>query len=113
MLKSQLTYHFLLYRLISDIQQHIQKFIEFDPRSRNAHIALMDVTLTGLKQGERTEEDFISACHTYFDANKSKLYAFMDLRGIMETRDASMIHRVTDYCVESVQETPVSENPCN
>ncbi|CAG8058045.1 unnamed protein product [Penicillium salamii] len=92
--------------LISEVQQHIEKFIAYEPRSRNAHIALLDVVLTGLKHGVRTEEDLILTCRNYFDANKSNLYAFMDLRGVMETRDDSMVDRITDYCMESVEETP-------
>ncbi|CAG7923447.1 unnamed protein product [Penicillium olsonii] len=97
--------------LLSDAQQHIERFIEYEPRSRNAHIALLDVTLTGLKLGVRTEEDLIRACRKYFDAHKSKLYAFMDLRGVMETRDDSMIQRITESCVASVEETPENVIP--
>lgn len=105
----QLTYYSFPGRLISEVQQHIEKFIAYEPRSRNAHIALLDVVLTGLKHGVRTEEDLILTCRNYFDANKSNLYAFMDLRGVMETRDDSMVDRITDYCMESVEETPVSD----
>jgi len=96
--------------LISDAQQHTQKFIGFDPRSRNAHIALLDIVLTGLKRGERTEDDLVSACQNYFNQHKSKLYAFQDLRGILETRDASVVRRVSQYCMDSIQDKPVREN---
>jgi N-terminal acetyltransferase B complex non-catalytic subunit len=108
-LKYRLTIRFLLCRIVSDAQQHIQKFIEFDPKSRNAHISLLDIILTGVKRGERTEDDLISACQNYFDQHKSKLYAFQDLRGVLETRDASVVHRVSQYCMDTVQDKPVSE----
>ncbi|KAJ5194007.1 N-acetyltransferase B complex non-catalytic subunit [Penicillium cf. griseofulvum] len=92
--------------LLSDTQQHIEKFIEFSPKSRNAHIALMDVALTGLKRGERTEDDLVAACQRYFDQHKHKLYAFKDLRGVLETRDDNLIHRVSQHCMDSVKGKP-------
>lgn len=107
---SQLTNDYLLRRLLSDTQQHIEKFIEFSPKSRNAHIALMDIVLTGVKRGERTEDDLVVACQRYFDQHKHKLYAFKDLRGVLETRDDTLIHRVAQNCMDSVEGKPVSAN---
>ncbi|KAJ5608161.1 hypothetical protein N7537_004780 [Penicillium hordei] len=92
--------------LLSDTQQHIEKFIEFSPKSRNAHIALMDIVLTGVKRGERTEDDLVIACQRYFDQHKHKLYAFKDLRGVLETRDDALIHRVAQHCMDSVEGKP-------
>ncbi|KAJ5963624.1 N-acetyltransferase B complex non-catalytic subunit [Penicillium vulpinum] len=89
--------------LLSETQQHIEKFIEFIPKSRNAHIALMDTALTGFKRGERTEDDLVAACQRYFDQHKHKLYAFKDLRGALETRDGALIHRVSQDCMDSVE----------
>lgn len=106
----QLTNDYLLRRLLSDSQQHIEKFIEFSPKSRNAHIALMDIVLTGFKRGERTEDDLVVACQRYFDQHKHKLYAFKDLRGLLETRDDALIHRVAQSCMDSVEGKPVSAN---
>ncbi|KAJ5787175.1 hypothetical protein N7457_002165 [Penicillium paradoxum] len=90
--------------LLSDTQQHIEKFIEFSPKSRNAHIALMDTVLMGLKRGESTEDDLFAACQRYFDQNKRKLYAFNDLRGVLETCEDTLVHRVSQYCMESIEE---------
>ncbi|KXG52587.1 N-acetyltransferase B complex, non-catalytic subunit [Penicillium griseofulvum] len=92
--------------LLSDTQQHIEKFIEFSPKSRNAHIALMDVALTGFKRGVLTEDDLVAACQRYFDQHKHKLYAFKDLRGVLETRDDNLIQRVSQYCMDSVEGKP-------
>ncbi|KAI2680984.1 hypothetical protein DTO013E5_8853 [Penicillium roqueforti] len=92
--------------LLSDTQQHIEKFIEFSPKSRNAHIAIMDIVLTGFKRGERTEDDLVIACQRYFDQHKHKLYAFKDLRGVLETRDDALIHRVAQNCLDSVEGKP-------
>ncbi|KGO76085.1 N-acetyltransferase B complex, non-catalytic subunit [Penicillium italicum] len=92
--------------LLSDTQQHVEKFIEFSPKSRNAHIALMDIVLTGFKRGERTEDDLVVACQRYFDQHKHKLYAFKDLRGVLETRDDTLIHRVSQHCMNSVEGKP-------
>ncbi|CAG8027283.1 unnamed protein product [Penicillium nalgiovense] len=89
--------------LLSDTQQHIEKFIEFIPKSRNAHIALMDIVLTGFKRGERTEDDLFVVCQRYFDQHKHKLYAFKDLRGVLETRDDTLLHRVAQHCMDSVE----------
>lgn len=109
-LDPKLTNDCLLCRLLSDTQQHIEKFIAFIPKSRNAHIALMDVVLTGFKRGERTEDDLVVACQRYFDQHKHKLYAFKDLRGVLETRADSLIHRVAQHCMDSVEGKPVSAN---
>ncbi|KAJ5258962.1 hypothetical protein N7524_010518 [Penicillium chrysogenum] len=92
--------------LLSDTQQHIEKFMEFIPKSRNAHIALMDTVLTGFKRGERTEDDLFVVCQRYFDQHKHKLYAFKDLRGVLETRDDALIHRVAQHCMDSVEGKP-------
>lgn len=82
--------------------------MEFIPKSRNAHIALMDTVLTGFKRGERTEDDLFVVCQRYFDQHKHKLYAFKDLRGVLETRDDALIHRVAQHCMDSVEGKPVS-----
>ncbi|CAI7565238.1 unnamed protein product [Penicillium glandicola] len=92
--------------LLSETQQHIEKFIEFSPKSRNAHLALMDISLTGFKRGERTEDDFVAACQRYFDQHKHKLYAFKDLRGVLETRADTLIHRVAQHCMDNVEGKP-------
>lgn len=68
----------------------------------------MDIILTGFKRGERTEDDLVVACQRYFDQHKHKLYAFKDLRGVLETRDATLIHRVSQLCMDSVEGKPVS-----
>lgn len=70
----------------------------------------MDIILTGFKRGERTEDDLVVACQRYFDQHKHKLYAFKDLRGVLETRDDTLIHRVAQHCMDSVEGKPVSEN---
>ena len=106
----QLTNGCLVCRLLSDTQQHIETFIKFSPKSRNAHIAIMDIILTGFKRGERTEDDLVVACQRYFDQHKHKLYAFKDLRGVLETRDDALIHRVAQHCLDSVEGKPVSAN---
>lgn len=96
--------------MISDAQQHIQKFIDFAPRSRNAHLALLEATLIGLREGEYTEDDLVAACQKYFDTHKFGLYAFIDLRNNLETCDASVLQRVSQYCVERAEANQVSDD---
>ncbi|KAJ5542505.1 hypothetical protein N7535_004927 [Penicillium sp. DV-2018c] len=88
--------------LLSETQQHIEKFIDFIPKSRNAYLALMDTVLIGLERGERTEDDLVATCQGYFDQHKNKLYTFNDLRGVLQTRGDSIVQRVVQYCIESV-----------
>jgi N-terminal acetyltransferase B complex non-catalytic subunit len=68
----------------------------------------MDVALTGFKRGVLTEDDLVAACQRYFDQHKHKLYAFKDLRGVLETRDDNLIQRVSQHCMDSVKGNPVS-----
>lgn len=109
-LKYQLMTHYLLDRLLSDAQEHIQKFIDFDPKSRNAHVALLDLVLTGLKRAERTEDDLVLACQNYFDVHNLKLYAFKDLRGVLDSCGSSVVDRVSQYCMETVERKTVRQN---
>lgn len=109
-LKYRLTNHSRLDRMLSDAQQHIQKFIDFDPKSRNAHVALLDILLTGFKRNERTEDDLALACQNYFDAHKLKLYTFKDLRGVLDSCGSSVVNRVSQYCMETVKGKTVRED---
>ncbi|KAJ6030340.1 uncharacterized protein N7446_000599 [Penicillium canescens] len=89
--------------LLAETQEIIEKFIEFSPKSRNAHLARLDLTLVGIRRGQNTSDDLVSACQKYWDQHKHKLYLFGDFRGILETRDDSLVHQVCEYCMDSVE----------
>jgi N-terminal acetyltransferase B complex non-catalytic subunit len=71
----------------------------------------MDTILIGLERGERTEDDLVAMCQGYFDQHKNKLYAFNDLRGVLQAREDSLVQRVVQYCMNSVDGKSVSAKP--
>ncbi|OQD85225.1 hypothetical protein PENANT_c010G02609 [Penicillium antarcticum] len=89
--------------LLAETQELIEKFIEFSPKSRNAHLARMDLTLVGIGRDQNTSDDLISACQKYWIQHKHKLYLFGDFRGILENREDSLIRQVCEYCMDSVE----------
>jgi N-terminal acetyltransferase B complex non-catalytic subunit len=95
--------------LLAETQEIIEKFIEFSPKSRNAHLARLDLTLVGIRRGQNTSDDLVSACQKYWDQHKHKLYLFGDFRGILETREDSLVRQVCEYCMDSVEGKAVSE----
>ncbi|KAL1987664.1 hypothetical protein VTN96DRAFT_2905 [Rasamsonia emersonii] len=61
-------------------QEFVEEFIQRFPKSRNAQLALLDLTLWKIQTGVLTAADLLSACKAYYDRNSNKLYCFGDLR---------------------------------
>ncbi|KAJ5747701.1 uncharacterized protein N7511_009397 [Penicillium nucicola] len=89
--------------LLADTQGFIEKFIDFSPKSRNAHLARLDMILLGIARGQNTSDDLISACQKYWDQHKHKLYFLGDIRGVLENCEDSLVRKVYEYCMDSVE----------
>lgn len=72
------------YRVVAETREFIEKFIEFNPKSRNAALALIDATVVGIQKGENSSDHLLSACYKYLDNHKHKLYAFEDIRTVLD-----------------------------
>jgi N-terminal acetyltransferase B complex non-catalytic subunit len=95
--------------LLAETQELTKKFIDFSPKSRNAHLARLDLILIGIRRDQNTSDDLFSACQNYWDQHKHKIYLFGDFKGILETCDDSLIRQVCGYCMDSVEGNAVSE----
>ncbi|KAJ5556414.1 hypothetical protein N7494_000329 [Penicillium frequentans] len=74
----------------AETQRFVESFMDFQPKSRNAALARLDIITSAIEKGEMTVEDnLLPACQQYIDQHKGKLYAFSDLRRILAgNRDA-------------------------
>ena len=61
-----------------------------------------------MKKGELTSEDLVSACKKYFDQHKNKLYAFDDLRRILDSSKEDMAETLSYMLENQGQDNTVS-----
>ncbi|KAJ6108395.1 Cytoskeleton organization protein (Dec1) [Penicillium sp. IBT 18751x] len=79
-----------------ETQKFVEEFIKACPKSRNAALAFIDLSLLGMQRGEMAAEDILSACEKYADQHKHKLYVFGDLRrALADNRTA--LAKIADY----------------
>ncbi|KAA8649097.1 hypothetical protein EYZ11_000689 [Aspergillus tanneri] len=87
--------------IIAETQNFISKFIEHQPKSRNAQLARLDLTHFSFQSGNLNADDLISACQGYFDYNKDKLYCFGDLRDYLSALDRDSVSRFVEYSAKA------------
>lgn len=78
-------------------QDFIRDFVAAVPKSRNAHLARLDMVHWGFKSGSSNAEDLIAACKQYYDLNKHKLYCFGDLRTYVSSLDQASMTSLVNY----------------
>ncbi|KAJ5673827.1 hypothetical protein N7462_009266 [Penicillium macrosclerotiorum] len=81
--------------IFTETAQFVEKFIEFNPKSRNAALARLEVILHGIDAGEMKADDLHSASEKYIDHHIHKLYAFDDLRRISRGNRDNMLKNNT------------------
>ncbi|PYH77225.1 cytoskeleton organization protein [Aspergillus uvarum CBS 121591] len=85
-------------------QDFIRDFVAAVPKSRNAHLARLDMVHWGFKSGSSNAEDLIAACKQYYDLNKHKLYCFGDLRTYVSSLDQVSMTSLVNYTSEGQNE---------
>jgi N-terminal acetyltransferase B complex non-catalytic subunit len=78
----------------------VQKFVERFPKSRNAHLALLEVSIWRLESGEVEQSDLLAAYQKFFDFNSTKMYCFDDIRKYASYLDKTQILKLVDYVLE-------------
>ncbi|KAJ5324621.1 Cytoskeleton organization protein (Dec1) [Penicillium atrosanguineum] len=82
--------------IATETQKFVEEFIKANPKSRNAALAFIDLSIFGMQRGEMTADDVLSACQRYADQHKHKLYLFGDLRrALADNRTA--LSKIADY----------------
>ncbi|KAF4985746.1 hypothetical protein F66182_16899, partial [Fusarium sp. NRRL 66182] len=68
--------------------------------SRNAHLALLEVSIWKLQSGEFEQPDLLAAYQNFFDFNSTKMYCFDDVRKYAPHIDQTHILKLVDYVLE-------------
>lgn len=87
-------------RVAAETQKFIEEYIEFNSKSRNAALALIGTTIIGAQKGEISSDHLLSACHKYLDQHKHKLYAFSDIREVVDG-DRDKMAKILNYMSDS------------
>lgn len=94
-------------RTTSKTQDFISDFIASQPKSRNAQLARLDLTLFSFRSGELKQEEMLSRCQAYFDHSKNKLYCFGDLLSYLSSLDKESISKFVDYASKASVQSEV------
>ncbi|KAL3468340.1 N-acetyltransferase B complex non catalytic subunit-domain-containing protein [Aspergillus heterothallicus] len=89
----------------SETQGFIDKFIAAQPKSRNARLAYLDLTHSAFQSGSVTQEDLLSACQSYFDHNKNKLYCFSDLLAYLPSLSKDAVLKFVDHASKAAEQS--------
>ena len=110
MIKSKrISYYICLYalwlisdgiRISEDTISFVQKLTQRFPKSRNAHLALLEVSIWKLQSGEFEQPDLLAAYQNFFDFNSTKMYCFDDVRKYGPHIDQTHILKLVDYVLE-------------
>lgn len=73
-----------------------ENFVSFNPKSRNAALARLHIIACGVTKGDKTTDDLLVACRQFVDGHKHKLYAFTDIRRILDG-DRDAMSKILDY----------------
>ncbi|KAF9884168.1 hypothetical protein FE257_002226 [Aspergillus nanangensis] len=95
----------------AEVQNFINEFIRFEPKSRNAQLAHLDLLDWTFESGSANAEDLVCACEGYFDSNKHKLYCFGDLLAYLPKLDESSRLRFVKYASNSQDEKERKNDP--
>lgn len=94
----------------AETQKFIDEFIKLEPKSRNAHLALLDLVQWRVQSTSIKSQDLVTACQEYFDRNRHKLYCFGDLRKYVTTLDRSDLLQILEYTAKSVENEDDSQD---
>ncbi|EED15274.1 cytoskeleton organisation protein (Dec1), putative [Talaromyces stipitatus ATCC 10500] len=83
-----------------DTVSFVQKFAQRFPKSRNAHLARLEVSTWRLKSGELAQSDYLADLRNFYDSNSTKMYCFDDIRKYASRLDPTQILELVDYALE-------------
>ncbi|KAL1965647.1 hypothetical protein VTN77DRAFT_5324 [Rasamsonia byssochlamydoides] len=86
-------------------QEFLEEFIRRFPKSRNAQLALFDLTLWKIQTGVLTNTDLLNACKAYYDRNSNKLFCFGDLRKYVVNLGKDEISDFVDHVLQSADKS--------
>lgn len=87
-------------RISEDTISFVKNFTQRFPKSRNAHLALLEVFIWRLASGELEQSDLLAAYQNFYDFNSTKMYCFDDIRKYASYLDQTQILKLVDYVLE-------------
>lgn len=87
-------------RISEDTISFVKDFTQRFPKSRNSHLALLEVSIWRLESGELEQSDLLSAYQNFYDFNSTKMYCFDDIRKYASYLDQTQISKLVDYVLE-------------
>ncbi|KAJ5812172.1 N-acetyltransferase B complex non catalytic subunit-domain-containing protein [Penicillium riverlandense] len=87
--------------LAAESLKFVEGFIQLNPKSRNGHLVRLELIQGRIDVGDMKQEDMLSACQSYFDGHKHKLYVFGDLRGFLSSANQTVASKMVEYVLNS------------
>ncbi|PLB54463.1 cytoskeleton organization protein [Aspergillus steynii IBT 23096] len=95
---------------LAETQKFIDGFIEYEPKSRNAQLARLDLIHFNFQSGSLKADELVAACQGYFYLNKNKLYCFGDLQTYLSALDKDSLSKFVEYTAKNQGETSGKKN---
>ena len=89
-------------RISEDTISFVKNFTQRFPKSRNAHLALLEVSIWRLESGELGQSDLLAAYQNFYDFNSTKMYCFDDIRKYASYLNQTQILKLIDYVLDKV-----------
>ncbi|KAL1858493.1 hypothetical protein Plec18170_002692 [Paecilomyces lecythidis] len=96
-----------------ETQTFVEEFIQFQPKSRNAQLASLDLAYRKFQSGVESTADLLSACETYFNRNRKKLYCFADLKKYLVVLDKDSLNKFLDHVSQNVKDDTAAKDVSN
>lgn len=84
----------------------VRNFAQRFPKSRNAHLALLEVSSWSLNSEETARVDFFTALINFYDLHSTKLYCFDDIRRYVSHLSQAHTLELVDHALEQVTVQP-------
>ncbi|KAJ6171992.1 N-acetyltransferase B complex non-catalytic subunit [Penicillium chermesinum] len=90
---------------INDARTIAEDFINFNPKSRNACLALVDIAEIDLQKGNMTKDEYFEFYKGYVDRQSHRVFAFGDIRRLIGDDKDSMA-KILEYLCEKKDQSP-------
>lgn len=87
-------------RIFEDTLSFVQNFTQRFSKSRNAHLALLEISIWRLASGELEQSDLLACYQNFYDFNSTKMYCFDDIRKYSSYLDQAHVLKLVDYALE-------------
>lgn len=91
-------------RTTTEILNFVKDFFNFQPKSRNAQLAQLELISWGVESGKLETKHLFTACKEYLDRNKTRLYTFGDLSRYIHALDQTLLSEFIGYQLKSLSE---------